>query len=162
MEELVWNQSINWIFLNINMSVVNMYIFKFLINYRHFVTIGFEWQHLIWNNQCKCCCVGGNIFSEICLYLNIDNRGFEVFFLISPPLRLVPVIWSYSWYSYSSMLLSISWLSVNFNIFATIFNRGRKMIVTFKPDSFNRFTRSWIAIALEALNDGRSIHLSVC
>ena len=33
------------------------------------------------NSQYKCSCVGGNIFSAICLYLDINNRGFEFFFL---------------------------------------------------------------------------------
>ena len=28
-------------------------------------------------------CVGGNIFSKICLYLDINNRGFEFFFLLA-------------------------------------------------------------------------------
>ena len=44
-----------------------------------------------------------------------------------------------------------NWESVNFNISAVIFNRRiKKIYVTFKLDPFNRFTRSWIAIALEA------------
>ena len=35
------------------------------------------------NNQCNCYCVGGTFFSEICLDLDINNRGFEFFFLLA-------------------------------------------------------------------------------
>ena len=59
------------------------YVSRFLINHRHFVTVRLESQHLVWNNQCKCSCVGGNIFSEICFYLDINNRGFEFLFLLA-------------------------------------------------------------------------------
>ena len=65
------------------MFVHNMNILRlFLVNHRHFFTVRLEWLHLVWNNQCKCSCVGRNIFSEICLYLDINNRWFEFFFLL--------------------------------------------------------------------------------
>ena len=63
--------------------IIYAYVSRFLINHRHFVTVRLEWQHLAWNYQCKCSCVGGNIFYEICLYLDINNRGFEFFFLLA-------------------------------------------------------------------------------
>ena len=48
---------------------------------------------------------------------------------------------------------SIFVVSVNFNISALIFNRRKKMYVSFKPDPFNRFTRSLIAVDLKHLDD---------
>ena len=65
------------------MPTLYVHIKMFLVNYRHFVTVWLEWQHLVWNNQCKCFCVGRNTFSEICLYLDINNSGFEIFFVFS-------------------------------------------------------------------------------
>ena len=62
---------------------IYVFVSRFIINHRHFVTIQLEWQHLVWNYQCKCSCVGGNIFSEICLYLDINNRWSEFFSLLA-------------------------------------------------------------------------------
>ena len=50
---------------------------------QNFAAVTLEWEHLLWNNQCKCTYVGRNIFSEIYFYLDIYNREFEILFLLA-------------------------------------------------------------------------------
>ena len=65
------------------MFVRNMYILRFVSKLQRFSyrLIGRTTSCL--KNQCICFCVGGNIFSEICIYLDINNRRFEFFFLLA-------------------------------------------------------------------------------
>ena len=81
MKEQVCNQSINWNFLNLNICIRYMSILRIFVNYR--LTFWLEWQHLVWNKQYKCSSVGGNIFSQICYYLDISNEAFELLFLLA-------------------------------------------------------------------------------